>query len=106
VTLLRNMSNLEFTLFEYEAIRYTPADYEWRLNKRKNLEGYDKVTRKHCFTWQPHGAQFMVIKDVPGSAYRFRIKRHPGLIEPQHVLNLVRFREDWIERVTRNGDNI
>lgn len=25
--------------------------------------------------------------------------RHPGLLEPQHVLNLVRFRDNWVERV-------
>ena len=106
VIMIRNMATLEFTLFEYEAVRYTPADYEWRLNKEENLEGFDKVTHKHRFTWQPHGSQFTVIKDVPGSAYRFRIKRHPGQLEPQHVLNLVRFKEDWIERVNRSGNHI
>lgn len=99
VVLVRNMNDLEFTLFEYEAGRYTPGDYEWRLNKEENLEGYDKIYKNHCFTWQPHGAQFTVIKTIPGSAYRFRIKRHPGILEPQHVLNLVHFKEDWIERI-------
>lgn len=99
VVLVRNMDTLHFTLFEYEAIRYIPADYEWRLNRRKNLEGFEKVADAHRFTWQPHGGQFTVIKPVPGSAYKFRIKRKPGLLEPQHVLNLVRFKEDWVERV-------
>jgi hypothetical protein len=75
------------------------VNYEWRLNKGENLEGFDKVSKKYCFTWQPSGFQFTVIKDLPGSAYRFRIKQHPGMLEAQHVLNLVKFREDWIERV-------
>lgn len=99
VVLVRNMDKLEFTLFEYEAGRYSPKDYEWRWNKRGNLEGYEVGAGEHRFTWQPHGAQFTVIKHVPGSAYKFRITRHPGLLEPQHVLNLVRFRDDWVERV-------
>jgi hypothetical protein len=99
VVLIRNMDKLEFTLFEYEAGHYVPNDYEWKLNARGNLEGYEVSTKEHRFTWQPHGAQFTVIKRVPGSAYKFRIVRHPGLLEPQHVLNLVRFKEDWVERI-------
>lgn len=99
VVLIRNMDTLEFTLFEYEAGRYSPADYAWHRNPRGNLEGYDRSTGVHRFTWQPHGSQFTVIRHVPGSAYKFRILRHPGLLEPQHVLNLVRFKPDWIERV-------
>jgi len=99
IVLMRNMSALEFTLFEYEAVRYTPADHKWNLNKKSNLEGFDRVYRNHCFTWQPHGSQFTVIKNVPGSACRFRIKKNPGLIELQHVLNLVKFEENWIERI-------
>lgn len=99
VVLVRNMDRLEFTLFEYEAGRYSPKDYEWRLNARDNLEGYEVSTGEHRFTWQPHGSQFTVIKRVPGSAYKFRIIRHPGLLEPQHVLNLVRFKDNWVERV-------
>lgn len=99
VVLVRNINTLEFTLFEYEAGRYVPGDYEWRLNKNNNFQGYDKGTNVHRFTWQPSGAQFTVIKSIPGSAYKFRITRHPGLVEPQHVLNLVGFKEDWVEKV-------
>jgi len=99
VTLIRDMSKLEFTLFEYEATRYSPGDYEWKLNKEDNFEGFDKATGKHCFTWQSHGSQFTVIKTVPGSAHRFRIKRRPGTLDPEHVLSLVGFNEDWIEKV-------
>lgn len=99
VVLVRNMDRLEFSLFEYESVRFTPADYLWKLNKQKNLEGFDKATEKHCFTWQPHGSQFTILKDLPGSAHRFRIAHYPGLIEPQHILDLIKFDDGWIERL-------
>jgi len=99
VVLMRNMDALEFTLFEYEAGRYTPSNFYWETNSRGNFQGYEKAYSGHCFTWQPHGSQFTVIKHVPGSAYKWRIKKHPGIIEARHILNLVRFKDDWIERV-------
>ncbi|HML94370.1 MAG TPA: hypothetical protein PKC29_02950 [Thermodesulfobacteriota bacterium] len=100
VVLMRNMDTLEFTLFEFEAGRYVPSNYTWQENRNNNFEGFDAKTGEHCFTWQPHGSQFTVFKSVPASAYRFRITKHPGLIEPQHVLRLIQFNDDWIERVT------
>jgi hypothetical protein len=100
VVLMRNMDTLEFTLFEFEAGRYVPSNYIWQANRNNNFEGYDATTGEHCFTWQLHGAQFTIFKAVPASAYKFRITRNPGLIEPQHVLRLIRFNDDWIVRVT------
>lgn len=97
--IIRNMSTLEFTLFEYEAVRYIPANYHWEVNKKGNFEGVDKVTGGHVFTWQPHGSQFTVLHHVPPSAYRFRIKKMPTILEERHVLQLVNFRDDWIEPV-------
>lgn len=97
--MIRNMSTLEFTLFEIEAIRYVPANYIWRVNGKGNFEGYDRRTESHIFTWQPHGSQFTVKQHVPASAYRFRINHNPGVLEEQHVLMLIRFRDDWIEPV-------
>jgi hypothetical protein len=94
--IVRNMSKLEFTLFEYEAVRYVPANYEWTVNPKNNFEGVDKVTGIHVFTWQPHGSQFTVLHHVPPSAYRFRIKKTPTILEEKHVLQLVRFSDDWI----------
>ena len=46
VVLVRNIDTLEFTIFEYEAMRYTPSNYVWKLNKSKNFEGFDKTTKK------------------------------------------------------------
>ena len=100
VVLIRDMDRYHFTLFESEAARYVPGDYEWRLNINNNLQGYERASGVHRFTWQPHGSQFTVIKSVPGSACKFRIKRHVGVLGPDKVLSLIGFKEDWIERVT------
>lgn len=100
VVLLRNMARLEFAVFEYEPIRFSPGDYEWRIGTRNNLHGYEKSTGEQRFTWQFSGAQFTVFKHIPGSVCKFRIAHHVGLIEPQHVLNIVRFKPDWIQRVS------
>ncbi len=99
LVLIRNMATLEFTIFEVEAARHVPANYRWEVNANNNFLGYDRHTGGHAFTWQPHGAQFTVIHHVPASAYRFRITQQPGLIEEHHILNLVRFTDDWIQQV-------
>lgn len=92
---VRNMSTLEFAIFEREANRFVPTEYTWVVNKRGNFEGYD-ASGKHCFTWQPSGGQFTVMQDVPASAYRFSIRRRPITMEEHHVLRLVKWNEDWI----------
>ena len=97
--MVRNMSTLEFTLIEVEAVRYVAAEYTWTQNKANNLEGFDRETNTHRFTWQPHGSQFTVLHHVPASAYRFRIARTPGVIEERHVLNLIHFEDSWIQPV-------
>lgn len=100
VVLIRNINTLEFTLFEYEPTRYIPADYEWRVSKGgTTFWAYKKTTGEHSFVWQTHGAQFTVIKPIPGSAYKFRIKHHVGMLAMEHVLRLVQFKEDWVEKV-------
>lgn len=100
VVLLRNMSTMQFAIFEYEPIRFTPSDYEWRIGDRNNLHGYDVRTHEQLFTWQPHGSQFTVFKHIPGSVCKFRIAHHVGQIEQQHVLRLVGFKPEWIVRET------
>lgn len=99
VVFIRDMVALNFTIFEIPAERFPTRNYIWRENKKGNLQGYDKTDDRHCFTWQPHGSQFTIIEQVPGGAVKFLIKKHPGILEAQHVLNLVCFKEDWIIRV-------
>lgn len=102
--MVRNLSALEFTLFEFEAVRFIPANYQWQVNERNNFEGIDRVTGAHVFTWQPHGSQFTVLHHIPPSAYRFRIRKMPITLEERHVLQLVNFRDDWIEQVILTPD--
>lgn len=103
--LIRNMSTLEFTMFEFEAMRYVASHYRWERNVNDNLVGYDIQSGTHHFTWQPHGAQFTILHSVPESAYRFRINHTPGVLEERHVLQLIRFNESWIEPVKWPPEN-
>lgn len=96
MVLVRNMETKEFLLFEEELTRYAAADYEWSYTKGKNLQGRRKSDDKHCFTWQFHGGQFTVIRDIPGSRKHFRINRNIPIIPAEHVERLIQFQEDWI----------
>lgn len=94
--LIRNMETREFVLFEEAAERYAADNYNWTKNRQGNLEGRDKTTNVHKFTWQFHGSQFTRKCHIPGSATRFRIDKEPEIIDMEHVLELARFEDDWI----------
>lgn len=100
VVLIRNIETREFVIFEEEAQRFAPDDYQWQhtkgKGKYKNLQGRSKNADIHRFTWQFHGSQFTVIRDVPGGARRFSIDPDVPMIEPATILRLVQFHEDWI----------
>lgn len=96
VVLVRNMANREFTLFEEEPHRFAPGNYVWAFNRRGNLEGKEISSGVHRFTWQPHGSQFTVIRDVPGSARKFSIGPNVPIIEPTEVLRAINYNPDWI----------
>ena len=96
---IRNLQTKEFVIFEETASLFAGDDYVWTKNRRGNLEGCDKATGEHRFTWQPHGSQFTIIRHVAGSAVRFRINHTPPLIEASHVLRLAKYSDDWIEVV-------
>ncbi len=97
VVLVRNMRSREFVLFEEPATRFVPDNYGWEFNKGGNLEGFDKGTGEHCFTWQPHGGQFTNLRAVPASARRFSIGPRVSLVEVHQILAYVGFRDDWVE---------
>lgn len=94
--LIRNMTDRTFCLFEQPAGLFPAHDYRWEFNNRGNLEGYEKSTGAHCFTWQPHGSQFTIMRLVPGSAKRFSINRNVPLVAAEHVLRIIRFDSGWI----------
>ena len=97
VVFVRNVAAKEFVLFEEAPQRFVPGDYDWTFNQQNNLEGRDKVSGQHCFTWQPHGSQFTILRDVPGSARQFIISHNVPLVDPAAILAHVQFRDSWIE---------
>lgn len=95
--LIRNLDILEFTLFEFAAERYVPAEFSWTVNSRGNWEAADS-NHIHRFTWQPHGSQFTLIKAVPPSAVKFRIRQRPNtMFTEDELLKAVGFELNWIE---------
>jgi hypothetical protein len=93
--LVRNFNTLEFLLFEKEAERFIVKDYIWKENRNGNLEGYDVLSNKHIFTWQPHGSQFTILYDIPVSAKRFKIRR-PPVLDFEKTMENIGFDQSWI----------
>ena len=94
--LVRNVEAREFVVFEDETVRYVRNDYVWQFNNKGNLEGYDRSSRQHRFTWQPHGSQFTIVRAIPGSARKFSIIANVPRLSANTVLKSVGFRPDWI----------
>jgi len=93
--LVRNFSTLEFLLFENEPERFIVKNYIWKENRNGNLEGYDALSNKHIFTWQPHGSQFTILYDIPVSARRFKIK-HPPILDFEKTMENIGFDQSWV----------
>lgn len=89
---------IPFTVFEFETVRYAEDRFEWRRNANTNLEGFDKKTGEHRFTWQRHGSQFTIKENVPEERLRFYVRKPPPLKDEQ-VLKLVGFDPSWVEVV-------
>lgn len=98
VVLIKGDVLSEISVFETETVMYAASEYFWQWNERHNLEGYEKKTKIHRFSWQPHGSQFTIIEDVPEKRLKLRIKR-PQLVRQEAVLKSVNFDESWIEIV-------
>jgi hypothetical protein len=96
VVLVKSEDLLEVSVFEFDTVLYDPAAYEWRWNKKHNLEGLDKAGKQHHFTWQPHGAQFTIIEVVPTDRLALRLKQPPAM-EPNAVLATLGFDPSWVQ---------
>ena len=96
VVMIRNMATRQYLIFEEEAQRFTATDYHWLVNKRENLEGHNRLTGEHTFTWQPHGSQFTVIRHVPASVRRFAIAPNVPMVQPDTILAAIKFKPEWI----------
>ena len=99
VVFIRNIDAREFVLFEEEAQVFIPDNYEWTYNRHRNLVGREILTGKHRFTWQFHGGQFTILRDVTPAARQFAITPDVPIVELAAILTHVRFQEDWIDIV-------
>lgn len=89
---------IAFSVFEYETVRYPEDRFTWRKNKNGNLEGFDKETDEHKFTWQRHGSQFTIKENIPEERLKFLVKKPPSL-EAESLLETIGFNPSWIEIV-------
>lgn len=100
VVLMKSDSLAEVAVFEFETIRYEPDLYKWRWNQRANLEGVEKSSNLHRFTWQPHGSQFTIIEDVPEKILIVKI-RMPKKPDKEAFLRGIGFNIEWVSVTTR-----
>lgn len=88
----------EYLVFELDTVRYDPELYFFIWNKNNNLEGHEKGSEKHKFTWQPSGSQFTIIEEIPENKWHIKIKR-PELVDKETILKAVDFDESWYDIV-------
>lgn len=96
VVLVKSEDLLELAAFEFNTELYLPEHFGWSWNKRNNLEGRDRGSGFHRFTWQPHGSQFTIIEEVPNERLAIRIRQPPPL-NMEKVLDTMKFNDSWIE---------
>ncbi len=96
VVLIKSDSLLELAVFEFDTALYPPDGYRWRWNSRNNLEGFQKTSDQHIFTWQPHGSQFTIIENVPENRLAIRIKQ-PPLLDREAILKTLNFDSSWVQ---------
>lgn len=102
VVLIKSNDLTEVVVFEFETIRYDPELYTWEWNKRSNLEGFEKSTSDHRFTWQPHGSQFTIIENVPEDSIIIKV-RQPNILDKETILSTLGFDKSWITIVQKHG---
>lgn len=95
VVLIKSNDLREVVVFEFDTVRYDSELYSWNWNKNNNLEGIQKRTGVHCFTWQPHGSQFTIIEEVPSKSLIIKIKQ-PSLLDKEQILTMLGFDSSWI----------
>ena len=86
-------------VFEFDTVRYDPELYRFEWNSRGNLEGYEKSSGQHKFTWQPSGSQFTIIENVPEERLHIEIKS-PEPLDKEEVLEAVHFDDSWYRIVS------
>lgn len=100
VVLIKSNDLSEVLVFEFETVRYDQELYRWEWNKSNNLEGYEKKSNKHRFTWQPHGSQFTILEDVPEKKLLILIRK-PQALDKEETLKMLGFDKSWITVVQK-----
>jgi len=95
VVLIKSDDLKEVVVFEFDTIRYDYELYSWEWNKNNNLVGIHKKTGEHSFTWQPHGAQFTIIENVPEKGLIVRIRK-PEPLDKDQILKSLGFDRSWV----------
>lgn len=103
VVLVKGKEYDEFLVFEIDTIRYDPSLYSFSWNANGNLEGFEKTTEKHRFTWQPHGSQLTIIEDIPPERLHLKVRR-PEKLKMEDVLDAVGYQEYWVMSLDDSGD--
>lgn len=99
VVLVKSKDYKDFLVFEFDTIRHDPELYYFKWNKRMNLEGYEKATKKHKFTWQPSGSQFTIIEKIPEKRLHISIRK-PEKVDKETILQAVNFDNNWYKIVS------
>lgn len=94
VVLVKSKDFNNYLVFEFDTVRYDPELYLFKWNKRQNLEGYERSTKRHRFTWQPSGSQFTIIEDIPQKRLHISVKK-PELVDKETILKAVNFDKTW-----------
>ena len=94
VVLVKAKDYSNFLVFEFDTVRYDPELFYFKWNKDKNLEGYDKETNTHRFTWQPSGSQFTIIEQIPEERIHLQIKK-PERVDKETILKALDFNSSW-----------
>lgn len=99
VVLVKAKDFSEFLVFEVDTIRYDDELFYFEWNKNNNLEGYDKKTGMHRFTWQPSGSQFTIIEEIPKDRWHIKIKA-PDKVNKGVILDAVGFDDSWYDVIS------
>ena len=95
-TLISNLESQKFVVCEERAKRIDWRDYDWMFGLHYGLVGHDKTSGRQCFTWSPESNEFVVVRQIPASARRFRIEPDVPHVSQHLVLDQIGFSPDWI----------
>lgn len=99
VVLVKSKDYHDYLVFEFDTVRYDPELYYFKWNSRNNLEGYERSSHSHCFTWQPSGSQFTIIEKIPEKRLHISVKQ-PEQLDKATVLDTLHFDSSWYHIVS------